>query len=62
MKIVTQYSVKPIPVRDMDWAAWDDETYDADCENGNWVGGAIGHGPTEQAAIDDLKEQLEMLR
>ena len=51
MKIVTAYDPPPIPMRDWDWSAFDDETYDYDSP--------IGYGATEQAAIDDLLEQIE---
>jgi hypothetical protein len=49
MKIITDYWAKPIPTRDFDWCAMDD----------NYEGGdPIGYGATEDAAIDDLIEQL----
>ena len=50
MKIKTEYWAKPIPPRQFDWIAVDDN-YEP--------GGPIGHGRTEQEAIDDLKEQVE---
>ena len=50
MSIKTEYWPKPIPVRHFDWEAWD-EDLDEDSP--------VGHGPTEQAAITDLKMQLE---
>ena len=50
MKIVTHYDPKPIPIRQFDWSAYDDETYD-----GN---GPCGYGRTEIDAIADLLEQL----
>lgn len=40
----------PIPTRQYDWQAWDDNTYEP--------GQPLGHGPTAQAAIDDLLEQF----
>jgi hypothetical protein len=43
-KIVTKYDPPPIPFRDADWSA----VFDYD------LGSPIGHGPTEQDAIDDL--------
>lgn len=50
MKIVTNYWMKPIPLRQFDWEAVTD----------NYEGGhPIGFGLTEEAAIADLKEQLE---
>lgn len=51
MRIRTTYEFPPIPDRSMDWSAIDDETYDGE-------GCPIGRGPTEQAAIDDLIEQI----
>jgi hypothetical protein len=52
MKIKTSYWAPPIPDRSFDWSAYDDDTYDG-------PGCALGYGPTEQAAIDDLLLQLE---
>jgi hypothetical protein len=51
MKIITHYDPKPIPTRAYDWIACD-ENY----EGGN----RYGVGSTEQEAIDDLKEQLNI--
>lgn len=43
----------------MDWAAWDGDTYDADCdERGYFSTSPVGWGPTEEAAIADLIEQI----
>ena len=53
MKIKTRFDYPPIPVRNMDWSAIDDDTY---CGEGC----PIGHGATEQEAIADLLEQLEV--
>lgn len=53
MKIVTHYDPKPIPLRQFDWDAIDDDTYDGE-------GCPVGYGATEQEAIGDLKEQLEL--
>jgi len=50
IKIRTEYVYPPIPVREWDWSAVDDSTYEPGCP--------IGWGRTEQAAIDDLVEQL----
>lgn len=52
MKIRTDYDPKPIPGRQFDWSAIDDDTYDGE-------GCPIGYGRTEQEAIDDLKQQIE---
>ncbi len=51
MKIVTDYWAKPIPVRNCDWMAVDDDTYDGE--------GPVGFGATEEEAIADLMEKLE---
>lgn len=63
MRIKTDFVYPPIPDRSMDWCAWDAATYDPgdqDQETGRYHGGSpLGHGPTEQAAIDDLMQQLE---
>lgn len=56
MKIKTSYVYPPIPQRTMDWQAWDDDTYDGAEDSHS----PIGWGATEQEAIDDLKEQLEL--
>lgn len=51
IKIRTENVYPPIPIRDYDWSAVDDNTYDGeDCP--------IGWGRTEQAAINDLIDQL----
>lgn len=52
MKIRTEFVYPPIPIREFDWIAVDDDTYDGpSCP--------IGYGRTEQEAIKDLLEQLE---
>lgn len=50
--IITDYWPKPIPDRRFDWDAW---LEDAD-ENGY-----VGHGLTEQEAINDLKDHYETI-
>lgn len=50
MKIRTDFWPKPIPPRNFDWTAVDDD-YEP--------GGPIGFGRTEQEAIDDLKAQVD---
>lgn len=58
-KVRTTHEFPPIPIRSMDWSAVDDDTYDVDCDqDGFFSRSPIGRGPTEQAAIDDLMEQL----
>lgn len=49
-KIVTDYWMKPIPMRQFDWSATTDNYEE---------GHPIGFGSTEQEAIANLKEQLE---
>jgi len=51
MQIRTTFVYPPIPVRDFDWSAVDDDTYDGE-------GCPIGRGATEEEAIADLLEQL----
>jgi hypothetical protein len=60
MTVKTSFDYPPIPVRHMDWSAWDDDTYDAsyEGEEDGWKSSPIGHGATEQEAIDDLLEQI----
>ena len=52
MKIITWFTVPPIPVRIMDWQA---------TREGCGMGDAIGNGETELAAITDLLEQEALL-
>lgn len=56
--IVTTFVFPPIPNRNFDWSAVYDN-YDGapDSENRNQV----GHGPTEAAAVADLKESYPIL-
>ena len=50
--IKTQYVHPPIPSRNFDWMAWDDDTYDGapDSPRRN----QLGHGPTEGEAVVNL--------
>ena len=50
MTLITEYDPPPIPTRQFDWSAIDDDTYEPGCP--------IGWGATEQEAIDDLLEKL----
>ena len=52
MKISTDFWMKPIPLREFDWCAVDDDTYDGE-------GCPIGFGRTEEDAIADLMLQIE---
>jgi hypothetical protein len=54
MKIVTHYVYPPIPIRQFDWSAIDEDTYDG-AEDSSCP---IGYGATEQAAIDDLLDNM----
>ena len=51
MKIITSYVNPPIPVRHFDWQAVLDD-YDGE--------GHIGNGATEQEAIDDLLDKVNV--
>lgn len=55
MKIKTEHVYPSIPTRAFDWSAYDDDTYDG-------PGSLIGYGPTKEAAIADLNEQVEEQR
>lgn len=52
--IRTENVFPPIPIRQFDWSAIDDDTYDGADDSSC----PIGTGPTEQAAIDDLLDKL----
>jgi hypothetical protein len=59
-RIRTDHVYPPIPDRSTDWSAVDDDTYDCDCDQDGFFSlGPVGRGPTEEAAIADLLEQLE---
>lgn len=51
LKIRTEHVYPPIPVREWDWSAVDDSTYEP--------GGPIGWGRTEQAAIENLIDDIQ---
>ena len=51
MRVKTNFDPKPIPLRQFDWAAWDDDTLDYDS--------VMGWGANEEAAIADLQEKME---
>jgi hypothetical protein len=52
MKIKVSFEYPPIPSRNFDWLAYDDDSYDG-------PGSPLGHGPTREEAIADLLEKLE---
>jgi hypothetical protein len=59
----TNFDYPPIPCRNLDWSAIDGNSYDAsyegeDEDGEHWSSGPVGHGETEQEAIEDLLEQL----
>lgn len=63
MEIRTNFDYPPIPNRNMDWSAWIDGSIDPDWdgESEQFVqpGLCVGHGRTEQEAIEDLKSQIQ---
>lgn len=63
MKVRTSCICPPIPCRQYDWMAWDDDKYcpcdDPECSCHKSVGNATGYGPTEKEAIEDLYVQIE---
>lgn len=52
MNIRATFIYPPIPLRQFDWSAIDDDTYDGE-------GCPIGYGATEDEAIADLLLQIE---
>lgn len=54
-RVRTHHEFPPIPLRNFDWSAVDDQTYDG-AEDSNCP---IGRGATEREAILDLLTQLE---
>ena len=62
IRIRTEFEYPPIPMRNMDWSAIDEDTYDVDCDqDGFFSTSPVGRGATEQEAIADLLEQMEAL-
>lgn len=57
MKIVTSYYAPPIPLRQFDWSAIDEDTYDGAPDSGTRH--QIGYGRTEADAIKELMEMFE---
>lgn len=58
MRIRTDFVYPPIPLRQFDWSAIDEDTYDGAPDSGNR--GQIGYGATEAEAIADLLDILEV--
>jgi hypothetical protein len=52
MKIITGYCPPPIPMRQYDWYAYDEDTYSGE------EGDTVGFGETEKQALSDLYRQL----
>lgn len=48
--IITHHDYPPIPTRDRDWSAHYENREES---------GPYGHGPTMQAAIDDLRDNYD---
>lgn len=55
IRIRTTFDRPPIPARSFDWSAIDDDTYDGADDSSC----PIGHGETEEDAIEDLLEQIK---
>lgn len=51
MQIQISHDCPPIPMRDFDYAAYDEDTYEG--------GSTIGYGPTAFEAVVNFVEQLE---
>lgn len=59
IKVRTTNVFPPVPSRQYDWSAVTDD-YEAECDSeGWWSKHPVGFGPTEQAAIADLLEEIE---
>lgn len=56
MKIRVDMIFPPIPVRDYDWVAINEDTYDGAPDSGTRH--QIGYGRTRDAAVEDLMEIL----
>lgn len=57
MKISTTYIYPPIPCRDFDWSAIDEDSYDGTEDDPHR--GQIGYGATEREAVNALAEILQ---
>lgn len=57
MKISTNHIYPPIPCRDFDWCATDEDSYDGTEDDPHR--GQIGYGATEREAVDALVEILQ---
>lgn len=57
MNIKTSFDYPPIPIRQFDWSAWDDDSYDGAPDSS--TRNEIGYGTTEAEAVEDLKRLLQ---
>lgn len=48
--VAVSHICPPVPSNRFDWAAWDDDKA---------PDGAVGYGPTREAAVSELFEQLD---
>lgn len=55
MKIKTEFTYPPIPLRQFDWCAYDEDTY-CGCGECHPI---VGTGATEEEALADFREQWE---
>jgi hypothetical protein len=55
VKIRADFIYPPIPLRQFDWCAYDEDTYDGAPDSHC----PIGYGATEEEAVADLMEQIE---
>ena len=63
MKIVAHPDPTGFAPLNESWAAYDEDSYDADCdERGFFSTSLVGAGATADAAIADLLEQMEDAR
>ena len=53
IKISTEFIYPPIPIRNFDWCAIDENTYNGDKTD------PIGFGKTRSEAVQDLLEKIE---
>ena len=55
VKLRTEHIFPPIPIRSLDWCAYDENTYDGAPDAGHQI---VGYGTTEREAVADFCEQL----
>jgi hypothetical protein len=60
MRLKTSHVFPPIPCRLTDWCAYDEDTYDAELIDGEWISKhPVGYGATEADAIKDFYTLLD---